>query len=447
MAWKPGWYPDPQRQAAFRWWDGAFWTVHVRNGPKPQSPRVVASHAWAERAPEKAQAEPIPSVPTLPGASPGSVGPNELNQLRAEYESLLAQVVELREIAMLQEAGVYRYHHPLDTAAAFKERLEQTRASIAGAVKAGSAVRGARTWAVNGDLKEGAKMVADLSKLMLRAYNNEADNAVRTMKPYALASAIKKLDQSRATILKLGRVMQIEVTDAYHQLRVAELELVADFLSKQADEREAERAERARLKEEEKAQRELAEKRAKLEKEQAHYQTAILALQAKGDTKAVADAEAKLQQIQAAIAGVIERAANVRAGYVYVISNVGSFGTEVVKIGMTRRLEPLDRVRELGDASVPFRFDTHAIVFSDDAVGLETKLHQEFAARRVNAVNLHREYFFATPNEVRDALTKHTANLLSFVEEPEAYEWRQSLATRATPSAAATDWDDPSDGD
>lgn len=444
MAWTPGWYPDPQRQAAFRWWDGAFWTVHVRNGPKPQSPRVVASHAWAERGPEEAQADPIPSLPTLPGAS---VGPNELTQLRAEYESLLAQVVELREIAMLQEAGVYRYHHPLDTAAAFKERLEQTRASIAGAVKAGSAVRGARTWAVNGDLKEGAKMVADLSKLMLRAYNNEADNAVRTMKPYALASAIKKLDQSRATILKLGRVMQIEVTDAYHQLRVAELELVADFLSKQADEREAERAERARLKEEEKAQRELAEKRAKLEKEQAHYQTAILALQAKGDTKAVADAEAKLQQIQAAIAGVIERAANVRAGYVYVISNVGSFGSEVVKIGMTRRLEPLDRVRELGDASVPFRFDTHAIVFSDDAVGLETKLHQEFAARRVNAVNLHREYFFATPNEVRDALTKHTANLLSFVEEPEAYEWRQSLATRATPSAAAIDWDDPLDGD
>ena len=85
----------------------------------------------------------------------------------------------------------------------------------------------------------------------------------------------------------------------------------------------------------------------------------------------------------------------------YVISNVGAFGEDIVKIGMTRRLDPMDRVRELGDASVPFRYDVHAMVFSDDAVGLETHLHHQFADRRLNLVNMRREFFRARPAEVR----------------------------------------------
>jgi hypothetical protein len=130
---------------------------------------------------------------------------------------------------------------------------------------------------------------------------------------------------------------------------------------------------------------------------------------------------------------------------VYVISNVGAFGQRMVKVGLTRRLDPMDRIYELGDASVPFRFDVHAIVFSDDAVGLETRLHQALAPARVNLVNPRREFFYATPSQVRALLAQHAGHLLDFVDEPEAPEWRQSEGERhrqqlttGSPDATAT---------
>ena len=111
-----------------------------------------------------------------------------------------------------------------------------------------------------------------------------------------------------------------------------------------------------------------------------------------------------------------------RAGHVYVISNVGAFGGNMVKIGMTRRLEPLDRVRELGDASVPFRYDVHAMIFSDDAVGLENHLHHRLAAHRVNLVNMRREFFRVSPADVRDILVGQDASIITWVDEPERLE-------------------------
>jgi hypothetical protein len=272
---------------------------------------------------------------------------------------------------------------------------------------------------------------------MLRAYNSEADNTVRTLKPYSLKSATERLQKMRASISKLGASMKIEITDAYHALRVRELELTADYVSKLAEEREREREERAKLKEEEAARREYEREQARLEKEKAHYEAALNALRMKGDAPAAVEAEQKLAEIQSAIEGVVSRAANVRAGYVYVISNIGSFGERVVKIGMTRRLDPMDRVRELGDASVPFRFDVHAIFFSDDAVGIETALHQRFADRRVNFVNTQREFFYVTPHDVKEALILLQGNLLSFVEAPEALEWHQSQTALRTRSEEA----------
>ncbi len=120
------------------------------------------------------------------------------------------------------------------------------------------------------------------------------------------------------------------------------------------------------------------------------------------------------------------------------ISNIGSFGETVVKIGLTRRLEPMERVHELGDASVPFRFDVHALVFSDDAVGLEAALHQKFADRRVNMVNARREFFYISPHDVKEALLHLRGDLLSFVEAPEALEWHQSQNTRRAATGLAT---------
>ncbi len=224
--------------------------------------------------------------------------------------------------------------------------------------------------------------------------------------------------------------MKLAITDTYHALRVQEVELTADYLMKLAEQKEREKDERARLKEEERAQREIQAEQDRLTKERSHYESVIAALQAKGDTAAAADAEERLVEIQQMIDGVAERAANIRAGYVYVISNIGSFGEQVVKIGLTRRLDPMDRVRELGDASVPFRFDLHALIFSEDAVGLETALHHEFASRRVNLVNAHREFFYVTPNDVKAKLIALRGDLLSFTDSHEALEWRQSETTR-----------------
>lgn len=129
---------------------------------------------------------------------------------------------------------------------------------------------------------------------------------------------------------------------------------------------------------------------------------------------------------EAGIADVDYRKANQRAGYVYVISNIGSFGERMVKIGLTRRLDPMDRVKELGDASVHFNFDVHALFFSENAVGVETALHQAFADRKVNRVNSRREFFYATPLEVKEKLAEIQGDLLEFVEIPEAEQFRAS---------------------
>ena len=220
--------------------------------------------------------------------------------------------------------------------------------------------------------------------------------------------------------------MDICVSDTYQRLRVRELELTADYLAKLEQEKEREREERQRLAEERKARQEMERERARLEKERQHYLNALQAVETNGDAEAVERLRSELAEIERAITDVDYRVANIRAGYVYVISNLGSFGERVVKIGMTRRLDPADRVRELGDASVPFRYDTHALFFSDDAVGIESKLHERFADRRVNRVNNRREFFYATPQEVKEQLLDLTGELLNYEEPPEALEFRQS---------------------
>lgn len=163
------------------------------------------------------------------------------------------------------------------------------------------------------------------------------------------------------------------------------------------------------------------------------------ALVANGDEEAAARLRDQLADVERAIEDVDYRAANVRAGYVYVISNIGAFGERMVKVGMTRRLDPNDRVRELGDASVPFRFDVHALFFSEDAVGIEAKLHERLADRRVNRVNLRREFFYATPSEVKEHLAELTGELLSYEEMAEALEFHQSINQASEPIPNSAD--------
>lgn len=352
----------------------------------------------------------------------------QLAETEARLQELQAVVTVTEEVALLQEVGVFEYRHPLSDSIEYQAELkrlkDQTRVMTH---KDGGAISAITSWTVNGSVAQGRRMVRETSKLMLRAYNAEADNLVRGMKPYKLDSAIDRLTKAAATIERLGTTMQIQISPAYHRLRVRELELTADYLARREEEKERERAERQRLKEEQQAQRELEAERRRLEKERLHYTTALEALVAKGDQEAAARLRAQLADVERAIEEVDYRAANVRAGYVYVISNIGAFGDRMVKIGMTRRLDPHDRVRELGDASVPFRFDVHALFFSEDAVGIEGRLHERLADRRVNRVNLRREFFYATPPEVKEHLAELAGELLTYEEMAEALEYHQSV--------------------
>ncbi len=364
-----------------------------------------------------------------------------LRAVGAQLDEARKTIVATEDLALLQEAGVYRYRHPLTDAVAYQKEIASIEETIKAMVrKDGGAVLATTDWTVNGSAAQGRVMVRDFSKLLLRAFNAEADNLVRGLKPYKLEAAIERLTKVAEVIERLGKTMQIKISAPYFTVRVRELELTADFLQKQAEEKEAERVERERLREERKVQQEIERERARLEKERQHYSNALEVLVAKGDDAGAARLREQLGDVQRAIEDVDYRAANIRAGYVYVISNLGSFGGEVVKVGMTRRLDPMDRIRELSDASVPFNFDIHALFFSKDAVGIESAMHERLAARRVNLVNLRREFFRATPLEAKAHLAELAGELLQFQDVPEALEYRESLtqSQRSVASARAT---------
>lgn len=353
--------------------------------------------------------------------------------LEAEVAALKAQLqaaqstgddVVFNDEWVLREAGIYRYHHPLENAAAYRERLQEIGERVAGMVKAGTAIEKSETFTFENSIAKGRRMANDLAKLMLRAYNAEADNSIRALRAGNLQAASRRLESSREAIARYGALMQMHISDAFHQLRLEEMELTADYLMKKQAEREHAREERERLREERKVAMELAAERERLEKERQHIANALDAVRDGGGS--APELEAKLSEIVRSIEQNDYRAANIRAGYVYVISNRGAFRAGVVKIGLTRRLEPTERVDELGGASVPFRFDTHALFFSEDAVSLESELHAHFADRRVNVVNERKEFFFTTPAEVRAVLESKVGNLLEFTDGAESTEFLQS---------------------
>jgi hypothetical protein len=425
--WLPpeGWTPDPSWPPAPEGWQ--FWLRRTAAAPPPPPPSDVL-----ERAP---QPDPRDPVPLSESAQATKAGDDALRRRIGELEAEVARLqaaaageatVELDDERILQEVGIYRYHHPLENAAEYKVELNALSQQIKAMVTAGDAVLASDMFTFNNSLAKGRKMTAEFSKLMLRAYNAEADNCVRALRAGNVLTAKNRLESSVTAIAKLGAMMEMRINPDYHRLRLRELELTADYLMKVQVEKEAAREERERLREERKAEQELAAERARLSKEREHYLNALQALKDSIDQTAIADLNGRLREIDEAIEQNDYRTANIRAGYVYVISNRGALGPDIVKIGLTRRLEPMDRVRELGDASVPFPFDVHAMFFADDAVTVEADLHRAFAERRVNVVNQRREFFFATPAEVRTVLLAQIGNLLEFAEEPEATQYLQS---------------------
>nr|WP_216094315.1 DUF4041 domain-containing protein [Jiangella alba] len=448
-----GWKPDPSWPPVPDGWE--LWLPDVEAPATPTAETAFADALLT--ASDDAELEPTRSLPSIapvtsaasaamaaagpavvasstPAPAATGTDPSTLLRRIAHLEAALSaaqtmgggDVVELEDQRVLQDAGIYRYHHPLEDAAAYKERLADINSAVDELVKTGQAVLAADLFTFDGSLAKGRKMVGDLSKLMLRAYNAEADNCVRSLRSGNISTAKRRLEKAMTAIERLGAVMEMRINPDYHQLRVQELELTADYQVKVQEEKERAREERELLREQRKVEQELAAERERLEKEKAHYESVLGALRAKGDDAAADELVGRLAEIEQAIETNDYRTANIRAGYIYVISNIGALGPDIVKIGMTRRLEPRDRVRELGDASVPFLYDTHALFFSDDAVALENELHRAFAHRRVNLVNERREFFFATPAEVRQVLMQKVGGLLEFTETPEAGEYHQS---------------------
>lgn len=421
-SWKPpvGWTPDPAWPSPPEGWQlwisnesstaGSDSTLDPQDEPREESSTD-----------EKAifDATPHARVAFLEAEN------NLLRQQLANLGSGQEAVVELDDSRVLQEVGIYRYHHPLEDASSYKDRLDDLETQISTVVKANEAIVKSNSFTFDNSLAKGRRMTNDLAKLMLRAYNAEADNSIRSLKLGNVVTAKRRLEASRSAIAKLGALMEMHISDGFHQLRVAEIELIADWLMKKQEEKEAAREERARLREERRVERELAEERAKLDKERAHLLNALDSIRASGEEDS--DLAQRLEAIDSAIAQNDFRSANIRAGYIYVISNRGAFGQGVVKIGLTRRLEPTERVSELSGASVPFRFDIHTLFFSEDAVTLENELHKHFAERALNRANSRKEFFFATPAEVRQVLQDKVGNLLEFREDADATEYLQSL--------------------
>ena len=247
----------------------------------------------------------------------------EVRLLRAEVESLRGRdtrggdaLVDLDDERVLQEVGIYNYHHPLENADQYRSRLGAINQRIKEMVKAGDAILASDMFTYNNSLAKGRKMTADFSKLMLRAYNAEADNCVRALRAGNIATAKKRLEGAVQAIAKLGAMMEMRVNPRYHELRFEELELTSDYLMKKQEEKEAAREERERLREERRAEQELAAERERLDKERSHYLAALEALRANADEKAVAEMEQRLRNVDEAIAQNDDRVANIRAGYV-----------------------------------------------------------------------------------------------------------------------------------
>ena len=192
---------------------------------------------------------------------------------------------------------------------------------------------------------------------------------------------------------------------------------------KERDEREAqreyERAIKKALKEEEKAQEAIEKKKKELAEEQVQEKILKLQEQIQGLEKALVEARELRER-------AMSMAQQTKIGYVYVISNIGSFGKDVYKIGMTRRLDPMERILELSNASVPFPFDVHTFIYSEDAPALEADLHRRFDAKKVNSINYRKEYFHVTLDEIKAALEEKGVDA-NFVDEPDAFQYKESL--------------------
>lgn len=358
----------------------------------------------------------------------------ETDKLTSRIDDLKKEAVFFEDAITFQEFGLYTPRYNFVTSEEYKEELDYIRDAQKKLIKNDKAIVGSTTWTVNGSKSKGNKMIADMKKLFLRAFNSDCEDVISKVKYNNFDMSLKKIHQSANSIEKLGKSMSLSITPKYIDWKEEELTLAFEYQQKKQEEKEAQKVARAEMREAARLQKEIEAQRKKIEKEQTHYQTAyeklLKQLEENPDNEDLltkkSELENQLNDIDKAIKDIDYREANQRAGYVYIISNIGAFGENVYKIGMTRRLDPQDRVDELGDASVPFNFDVHAMIFSDDAPALEAALHKAFEDRKLNMVNTRREFFNVTLDEIKEVVKKNFDKTVEFIDVPDAEQFRVS---------------------
>lgn len=362
----------------------------------------------------------------------------QISNLDKKIKDLNSQLVNVSDEIMYEDYGLYKPRYDFANSSAYKGKLSEVRSNQKEMIKNGDAGTIFNPMTLDGSEAKGRSMQKKNIKQLVRSFNGECEAAINKVTKSNIEMIEKRITRSFEQLNKLNEPNGVRLTANYLDSKLDEAHIALEYALKKEQEKELLREQRQREKEERQAQREYAQERAKYEKDEAHFQQAKDLLQnkinnSKSDVeieslkRKLADLQDKISDIQAKKVKLSDRAENPTAGYVYIISNIGSFGQNVYKIGVTRRLDPMDRINELSSASVPFKFDVHALIFTDDAYKLETELHEYFDKERVNKVNKRKEFFRLNIDEIKQILSKHKELTFDFHEIPDAPEYRDTL--------------------
>ena len=354
------------------------------------------------------------------------------------YENLLKEISIVEENLEDISYGLYKPHYDYTNSEEYKKKLDEIWNKEKELIKSDSAVYCPTEWTVGGSKVEGRKLVKHQSKLMLRAFSGECNSAISKVSWNNIGTMETRISKAFDAINKLSSTTVISITSGYLDLKLQELRLEFELQEKIHEEKEEQKKIREQMREEQKVQQEMEKARLEAEQEESRYQKALEKAKAEisKTTGAELDAlnekiktlEENLQKAQEQKARAISRAQQTKSGHVYIISNIGSFGENVYKFGMTRRLDPQDRIDELGNASVPFDFDVHGIIYTEDAPELENKLHKHINDKRINLVQMRREFFNVTMDEIEQLVKELNLDIqLTKIAEAKAYRMSQSI--------------------
>lgn len=361
---------------------------------------------------------------------------SELDKTQTQLNKAKKELTDALEVNEMAQSGIIKLQYNFGTSKEYEEKLDTLRERQKDLVRDKKAIVCNKEWTVGGSKAEGKKMIDRLIKLGLNAFNYQSDNIILNVKYSNFDRSKEKIEKLRDTVTKLLEVNECFVSSEYFKLKLQELELVYGYQEKLFEEKEEQKRIRLQMQEEEKVRREIERVKVEAEKEELFFEKALEKAKREIEKKSGDEREAyiaKIREMEAQLAEAhakkeraISQAEQTKRGHVYVISNIGSFGENVLKIGMTRRLDPMDRIWELGDASVPFEFDVHAMIFSEDAPNLEKSLHAHFTQKRTNQINLRKEFFNITIMDIESACLELKIPLkLTLLAE--AKEYRQSV--------------------